>query len=107
MFTRVVEIHSKPGKSRDLASTITEQILPILKNQPGFIDEIILISDVEPNRILAQSFWDTREDADRYNREQYAEVSEILQPLIDKAPMVQTFTVQYSMSHKVAAGKAA
>ncbi len=52
MFTRVVEITTKTGKSRELANTIQEKVLPILRKQSGFVDETVLTSDMESNRIL-------------------------------------------------------
>ena len=65
MFTRTVEVTPKSGKARELANTINEKVLPILKKQPGFVDETLLVSDAEPNQILALSFWNTKEDAER------------------------------------------
>src|SRR6266567_8425891 len=56
MFTRVVELTSKSGKSKELASAINEKAVPILKKQPGFVDETILVSDTEPTRVLGLSF---------------------------------------------------
>src|SRR5712691_945826 len=44
MYTRVVEITSKSGKSQELADTIKDSALPILKKQRGFVDEIVLVS---------------------------------------------------------------
>jgi len=52
MYTRVVEITSKSGKARELCSTIEEKVVPILKKQTGFVDETVLVSDGEPNRVL-------------------------------------------------------
>jgi len=65
MFTRVVEVTTKPGKARELSHTITDKALTILKNQPGFVDEVVLISNENPDHILALSFWKTREDAEK------------------------------------------
>jgi hypothetical protein len=50
MFTRVVELTSKPGKAKELSNTINEKGVPILKKQNGFEDEIILNSEAEPDR---------------------------------------------------------
>ena len=107
MFTRVVELTSKPGKSRDLSNTINDKVVPILKKQAGFVDEIVLVSDAERDRVLALSFWNKREDAERYQREQYNSVRETLQPLLEADPVVRTFEVHTSTGHKIAAGKAA
>ena len=107
MFTRVVEIETKTGKGKDLSSALNEKVLPILQRQPGFVDEITLVSSDEPDRILALSFWTTEADAERYNREQFSTVSEILKPLYERAPKVTTYNVDISTTHKIAKGKAA
>jgi hypothetical protein len=44
MFTRTVEVTPKSGKARELANTINEKVLPILKKQAGFVDETLLVS---------------------------------------------------------------
>lgn len=107
MFTRIVEITAKSGKSRDLATTIQEKVLPILKKQNGFVDETVLVSDTEPDRIVAQSFWNKQEDAERYRNQEYRTVREIVEHLLAGEPVVRTFNVQSSTIHKIAAGKAA
>jgi hypothetical protein len=37
MFTRVVELTSKSGKSKELAKTIDEKVMPILKNSAALL----------------------------------------------------------------------
>ncbi len=78
MFTRVVEVTTKSGKAKELTSIINDKALPILKKQAGFVDETLLVSDPEPDRVLALSFWNSREDAERYNREQYPAIHEMV-----------------------------
>jgi heme-degrading monooxygenase HmoA len=107
MFTRVVEINSKTGKAHELANQIQDKVLPILRQQAGFLDETILTSETEPNRVLALSFWKSREDAERYEREQYPKITQMLSSLLETTPTVRTFQVHTSTPHKVAAGKAA
>jgi heme-degrading monooxygenase HmoA len=74
MYTRVVEINCKPGKSRELTDTINEKVVPILKKQRGFVDETVLVSDTESTRVLGLSFWNSKEDAERYHQEQYPKI---------------------------------
>jgi quinol monooxygenase YgiN len=107
MYTRVVELTTKSGKARELCTTIDDKILPILKKQAGFVDETVLASDSEENRILALSFWNAKEDAERYRQEQYPKISEMLAHLLDTAPVIRTFDVHTSTTHRVVAGKAA
>ena len=84
-----------------------DKIVPILKKQPGFVDEIVLVSAADSNRVLALSFWKTSEDAERYQREQYNSVRATLQSLLEAEPVVRTFEVHTSTGHKITAGKAA
>jgi heme-degrading monooxygenase HmoA len=107
MFTRTVEVTAKSGKARELATTINDKVLPILKKQTGFLDEIVLVSDTEPNRVLALSFWNRREDAERYQREQYPAVHQMIRHLLETEPLVRTFNVDVSTMHKIAAAEAA
>jgi len=44
---------------------------------------------------------------ERYNREQYPKVNEILRPMLETAPTVQTLNVNISTTHKIAASTAA
>ena len=50
MFTRVVEITAKQGKSKELCNTIYEKVLPILTKHSGFVELTTLVSDTDPNR---------------------------------------------------------
>jgi quinol monooxygenase YgiN len=107
MFTRVVEFTIQSGKTKDFSKTLYEKVLPILKEQRGFMDEVGLISNTERDRILALSFWDNQENAERYNREHYPRILDILNPLLKSAPKVTTYTVDLSTFHRIELGKAA
>ena len=107
MFTRVVEITTKPGKAKELTRTVNDRVLTILKNQPGFLDEVVLISEENPDQVLALSFWTSNKDAETYNREQFPKVTELIQPLSAGPPKVRTFNVEQSTTHKITSGKAA
>jgi len=107
MFTRVVEVNTKSGKAVELTTIINDKVLPILKKQVGFVDETVLASDTDSNRVLALSYWNTREDAERYNREQYPAVHEMVRHLLETEPAIRTFNVTTSTTHKIAASKAA
>jgi quinol monooxygenase YgiN len=107
MFSRVVAVRTKPEKARQLARTIQEGILPILELQPGFVDEIVLISDTEPDQILALSFWKTQQDAERYTHDHFPRVNELISHLVESPPVSRTFNVDAFASHQVRSGKAA
>jgi quinol monooxygenase YgiN len=107
MFTRIVELTTKPGKNKQLADAINDKVLPILKKQKGFVDETVFVSDKEDNRVLALGFWNTKEDAEQYHRAEYQKVHETIRHLLEAEPVIRTFNVHASTSRKIAAGKAA
>jgi hypothetical protein len=65
----------------------------------------VLLFLPDPKRVLALSFWNAKEDAERYHWEQYPKINEMLSHLLDTAPVIRTFDVHTSTT--VAAGKAA
>jgi len=107
MFTRIVELTTKPGKNEQLSATINDKVLPILKRQKGFVDEMVFVSDKEEDRVLALSFWNTKQDAEQYHRTDFPKVQEAIRPLLDAEPAIRTYEVHTSTTHKIAAGRAA
>ena len=101
------ELISESGKAKELANTINEKVVPILKKQRGFVDETVLVSDTEPTRVLGLSFWNSKEDAERYHQEQYPKIHEMLKHLLETEPNIRTFDVHTSTTHRIVAGKAA
>ena len=107
MFTRVVELTSKSGKSKQLCDTIDDKALPILRKQRGFVDEMVLVSADEPDEVLTISIWNSRADAEQYHREEYPKIYETVRHLLEEEPSIRTFEVRTSTGHRIAAGKAA
>ncbi len=107
MFTRVVELTGKHGKRNELCTTLDEKVLPLLKKQQGFQDQIVLVSNTDPNQVRVLSFWNRREDAERYHREQFSRVTEMIQNFCDGAPEIATHDVNTSTVHHINRGKAA
>jgi hypothetical protein len=86
VFTQVVELTAKPSKTKKLRDMVIEMILPILKKQRGLQGEMTLASDTDPNQMLVLSFWNSREDAERFHREQFSQIIEMLRPLCISDP---------------------
>lgn len=107
MFTRMVELKCKAGKNNELARLAREKLLAILRKQQGFQDVITLVSSADPNRMVSLSFWKQREDAERYQREQFSQIAEMLRPLCEGEPVVSTFEVSTSTVHNIDVEKVA
>jgi len=92
----------KANSAQEFTRTLENEVIPVLRKQKGFKDEITLIAP-ERNDALAISFWDRKEDAEAYNREKYPEVLKTLSKVVDGTPKVESFEVANSTSHQIAA----
>ncbi len=102
MFARNVHMQLKPNSASQFTQTLENEILPLLRKQKGFEDEITLASR-EGKKAVAISFWDGRESADVYSRETYPQVLKSLAKVVDGTPEVQAYEVANSTFHKIAA----
>ena len=101
MFARNVSIHLKSNMLSDFTQTFEKDILPLLRKQKGFRDEITM-SNPSSLDVIAISLWETRADAEAYNTKTYPEVLKTFARVIDGTPKVQTFETVTSTFHKVA-----
>jgi heme-degrading monooxygenase HmoA len=106
MFARIVSMQLKPNTHREFSELFDREILPTLRKQPGFSDEMLFVDPGGPE-VVAISLWDSKENAETYNRAKYPEVLKTLAKVIDGTPKVRTFQVAYSTFHKIAIGVAA
>ena len=102
MFTRHVTMKLKENSAAELTRTIEKEILPLLRKQKGFRDEITLVAP-DRSEVVALSFWDTKEGAEAYKRAGYPEVLKALSKVMEGSPKVKTFEVSNSTFHKIAA----
>ena len=102
MFARRVTMELKSNSAEQLTQKVEKEILPMLRKQKGFQDEISFIA-TGGTKAFAISLWDRSESADAYNRETYPEVVKILARFIEGTPKVDTYEVTNSTFHKIAA----
>jgi hypothetical protein len=102
MFARTVSIRLKGNSVLELNQALESEIVPLLRQQKGFRDEVVLIS---PNGKEAQaiSFWESKEDAETYNRQGFPEVQKRLSKVTEGTPQVQTYEVASSTLHNITA----
>ena len=101
MFARKVYMHLKPNSAKELVQKLEKDIIPRLRKEKGFRDEIAFVSP-SGKRAFAISLWDGKESAEAYDRGTYQEVLKSLATLIDGTPRVKMYKVSNSTFHKVA-----
>jgi hypothetical protein len=106
MFARNVSIHLKSNMLSDYTLTFEKDVLPLLRRQHGFKDEITFASAGGVD-VTAISLWENKADADTYNTNTYPQVLKTMERFIEGTPKVQTSDVVNSTFHKIAVGSPA
>jgi quinol monooxygenase YgiN len=106
MFARIVSLDLKPNTHKQFSVLFEKQILPILRKQQGFKDEILLVDPGAP-KVVAISVWETKQNADAYSSKAYPEAVKSLATVLEGAPEVSTYQLAYSTFYKIAVGVAA
>jgi heme-degrading monooxygenase HmoA len=101
MFARHITLILRPNVAKEFTVTFEKEILPLLKKQKGFVDELLLVTP-EKKEVVAISLWEEKEDAEIYNRELYPEVEKMLEKFIEGFPIIKNFVAEYSTFHKIA-----
>ena len=102
MFARTVFFRLKSNMLSDYTRPLENEILPLLRKQKGFKDEITF-SNPGSVDVIAISLWENKANADAYNTNAYPEVLKTVARMIDGTPKVQTFEAVTSTFHQVLA----
>jgi len=102
MFARKVSMNLKPNNVTEFTQRLDKEIIPLLRKQKGFQDEITFVA---PNgtQAFGISLWERAENAEAYNRGTYPEVTRLLATVVEGTPQVETYEVANSTFHKIAA----
>ena len=102
MFARRVSMELKPNSTIELTKKLEKEVIPMLRKQKGFQDEITFVAPGGA-KAFGISLWDRSENADTYSRETYPEVVKLLAKFVEGTPRVETYEVSNSTFHKIAA----
>ena len=102
MYARNVFLNLKPNSAKEFTQKFEQDILPLLKKQNGFQDEITFLGEGGKDAV-AISLWDRKESADAYSRDTYPQVLKGLETMVEGTPKVNAYEVSNSTFHKIAA----
>ena len=101
MFSRHVSIHLKSNTLSDYTRIFENDVLPLLRKQKGFKDEITFAGPGGVD-VTAISLWENKASADTYNTTSYPEVLKTMARFIEGTPTVHTSDVVSSTFYKIA-----
>ncbi|HEX7893738.1 MAG TPA: antibiotic biosynthesis monooxygenase [Terriglobales bacterium] len=97
MFARIVEIFPKMEKKEEFLKIVRTDVLPILKKQPGFLEMLPFVPEAENERFITITLWAEKRDVDRYVREVFPKVADILKPYLLSPVSSRHYTVETSL----------
>ena len=97
MFARIVEFVPKYEKKDELIKVMKNEVLPSMKKQTGFLEILPFIPEVKNEKWVHISLWMERKDAERYEREVFPRVEEILRPYLTTPFTWKLYTVETTL----------
>jgi heme-degrading monooxygenase HmoA len=105
MFVRKISMRLKPDAAPEFIRKMEEEIIPLLRKQAGFLDEMTLLAQ-SGKEVYAYSFWESSTDAENYDKTEFARITAMLSGVIEGVLRVHTYMVANSTFHKMAAAVA-
>ena len=87
-IARSVRFDIATDKNEEFHTLFRNEILPTLKKQDGFKDELLLVKD---QHVLAISVWNDMDSARKYESATYPQLDKALRPVMSGKATVETF----------------
>ena len=98
MFARSLEFEIKQEKKQEFIKVMKNEVLPILKKQTGFLEILPLFPEkLEEKKVFNISLWNTKANAERYEKEIYPKILEVVKPFLTTPVAVKTFTLETTL----------
>ncbi len=98
MFARILDYEVKLEKKEEFVKVIKNEVLPILKKQTGFLDILPFFPEkMREEKVINISLWTTKADAERYEREFYPKVFDILKPFLTTPVKVNYYKLETTL----------
>jgi quinol monooxygenase YgiN len=107
MFARLVEFIPKLEKKEEFVKLVRKEVLPILKEQAGFLEILPLFPENKMDKVITITLWMEKQYAERYEREVYPKIEEILKPYLTAPVTFKHYTVETTLCEHFVASLAA
>ena len=97
MFARIVEFIPKLEKKEEFVKVIRNEVLPILKKQTGFMELLPFFPETKNEKVIAVTLWTEKGNAERYGREVFPKVEEILKPYLTSPITYKLYNVETTL----------
>ena len=87
-IARSVRFDIATDRNEEFHTLFRNEVLPMLKKQDGFKDELLLVQD---QHVLAISVWNNLDSARKYESSAYPQLDKKLRPIMTGQPTVDTY----------------
>ncbi len=103
MFARILDFGVKLEKKEEFVKVMKNQVLPILEQQAGFLEILPFFPEkLRQDKALMISLWTTKQDAERYERESYGRIFDILKPFLAAPVVVNHYNLEAALCQRFA-----
>jgi len=97
MFARILEFVPKLEKKEEFVRVVKNDVLPILHKQHGFLEMLPFFPEMKNEKTITISLWTEKKDAERYEREWFPKVEEILKPYLTTPVTFKYYMVETTL----------
>jgi len=97
MFARIIEFIPRFEKKEEFVKVVRNEVLPILQKQTGFMELLPFFPEIKNEKVIAVTLWTEKGYAERYGREVYPKVEEILKPYLTTPVTYKLYNVETTL----------
>jgi heme-degrading monooxygenase HmoA len=95
MWVRITSFTPQPGRVDDLRKTYRENLVPVIKSQPGGIDAFLLEPADGQGEFISLTMWKDRESAEAYDSAgTYGKLVGHVSQLFEGPPTLRSYEVK-------------
>jgi heme-degrading monooxygenase HmoA len=101
MFARILDFQVKLQKKEEFVKAMKNEVLPILKKQSGFLEILPFFPEkLREDKVFTVSLWATKQDAERYEREWYPKVFDIVKPFLTTPVVANYYNLETTLCER-------
>ena len=97
MFARIMELVPRWEMKPEMIKSVKNEILPIMRKQQGFLELLPFIPELQTDRVIVISLWTEKKHFEKYQKDVYPKVQQILKPFLLEPPMLRMYTVETTL----------
>ncbi len=97
MFARIIEFVPKTETKDEFVKVVRNEVLPLLKKQPGFLEILPLFPENTTEKMITVSLWTEKKMAERYEHDAYPKVEGILKPFLSSPVIIKNYNLETTL----------